>query len=73
MAKTRVGIIGAGSIAGAHVRAFQAVDQVEITAIWNRTRSGAEELAANGGLEPHVVRDEWQSMLEQGEVDVVSM
>ena len=73
MVKTRVGIIGAGSIAGAHVRAFQASDQVEITAIWNRTRSRAEELAATSGLEPLVVRDQWQSMLERGDVDVVSI
>lgn len=73
MAKTRVGIIGAGSISGAHVRAFQASGQVEITAIWNRTRARAEKLAETSGLEPQIVRDEWQSMLEQGDVDVVSI
>ena len=73
MAKIRVGIIGAGTIAAAHVRAFQVADQVEIAAIWNRTRTRAEELAATTGLEPRVVRDEWQPMLEQGDVDVVSI
>lgn len=73
MSKTRTGIIGAGSIAGAHVRAFQSADSVEITAIWNRTRTRAEELAAANGLKPDVVRDEWQSMLQDRAVDVVSI
>ena len=73
MAKTRVGLIGAGSIAAAHVRAYQAAGQVEITAIWNRTRSRAEKLAETTGLEASVVRDEWQSMLQHDEVDVVSI
>ena len=71
MAKTRVGIIGAGVIARANINAFQAAGSVEITAIWNRTRSRAEELATSLDLDPHVVRDEWQSMLKHGEVDVV--
>ena len=71
--RLRLGIIGAGSIAHAHVRAFQAAESVEIAAIWNRTRSRAEELAGAFNLDPHIVREEWQSMLERRDVDAVSI
>ena len=41
----RVAIIGAGAMAREHIRVFRDIRGVEISAIWNRTRVKAEQLA----------------------------
>jgi predicted dehydrogenase len=37
----RVGLIGAGAIAKAHIDGYRTVDDVEIVAVWNRTKTRA--------------------------------
>jgi predicted dehydrogenase len=74
MAETmRVGLIGAGGIAGAHVRAFEAVDGTEVVALWNRTRARAERLAEAHGLRNARVFDDWRTMILEGELDILSV
>jgi predicted dehydrogenase len=48
---TRVAIIGAGSMAREHIRAFSALKGVSIAGIHSRTRARAEALAADFGIE----------------------
>ncbi len=50
MTTCRVGIVGAGSMAREHIRAFADVPGVEMVGIHNRTRSRAEDLAGRYGI-----------------------
>jgi predicted dehydrogenase len=49
VADLRVGVVGAGLIAGCHVRAYQATAGVEVVAVADPRRPKAEELAATVG------------------------
>lgn len=53
---TNVAIIGAGSMAREHIRAFQALPGVSVAGLHSRTRSKAEELAREFSI-PHVCDD----------------
>jgi predicted dehydrogenase len=45
----RVGILGAGFAAESHATAYNQLPNVEVTAVWNRTRIRADEIAAKLG------------------------
>lgn len=47
---TRVAIIGAGSMAREHIRAFSALPGVSVTGLYSRTRAKAETLASEFGI-----------------------
>ena len=49
----RVGMIGAGSMAPEHIKAFNDIEGVEVVGIQNRTRANAEKVASETGV-PHV-------------------
>ena len=69
----RVGIIGAGRAGQCHATAFSRLSGVEVVAVWNRTRSRSEEFAARFDQTTVKVYDEWQELIEHGDVDVVSI
>jgi predicted dehydrogenase len=71
--KLRVGIIGAGWAAESHAAAFLQLPNVEVTALWSRKRTTAEALA--GRLKQSVLRiyDDWQDLIEESKVDVISI
>ncbi len=69
----KVGLIGAGGIANAHINAYEAINDVEIVALWNRTKSRAEELAQNRQLQGATVYDDWQTLLQNAHLDAVSI
>jgi predicted dehydrogenase len=69
----RVGILGAGGAASAHATGFSQLDAVQVTALWNRTRARAEGLASRLGLEGIQVYDRWQDLVQQAQVDVISV
>jgi predicted dehydrogenase len=48
--RLKVAVVGAGNMAGEHIRAFADVPNVEIAGIHSRTRSRAEELAREHGI-----------------------
>ena len=52
--KLRVGILGAGWAGEAHANAFSRLPDVEVTAIWSRTRARAESLS--GRMSNHELR-----------------
>jgi predicted dehydrogenase len=65
----RVGVVGAGLIAGCHVRAYTATAGVEVVAIADPRRVKAEELAATVGAKPCSDLEE----VLASDVDVVSV
>ena len=71
--KLRVGIIGAGGIARAHIESFQAIDDLEIVALWNRSRERAEQLASESKMDGNVIVDEWREMMSKDRIDIVSI
>lgn len=49
----KIGMIGAGSMAPEHIKAFNDIEGVEVVGIQNRTRGNAEKVAAESGV-PYV-------------------
>lgn len=58
----KVGFIGCGMMGVQHARTLSTFPDVEITALWNRTRDRAERLAAEVG---GTVYDRYEDMLQQ--------
>jgi predicted dehydrogenase len=71
--KLRVGILGAGWAGGGHAKAFSRLRDVEVLALWSRTRARAESLA-NELAEPKLqIYDHWQDLIESSKVDIISL
>ncbi len=74
MSKTlRVGILGAGWAAESHAIAFSRLPNVEVTALWNRTRARAEALAHKLYGSELQVYDHWQDLVTRANIDIVSV
>ena len=69
----RVGILGAGWAGESHAIAFSQLPHVEVTALWSRTRTSAEMLAQQLNQSGLRVYDNWQDLIEQAGVDVISV
>ena len=69
----RVGILGAGWAGGGHAAAFSRLPNVQVVALWSRTRTSAETLAAQLNEPKLKVFDDWRDLVEQAEVDVISL
>ena len=68
-----VGILGAGSAAEGHAAAYSQLPDVEVTALWNRTRARAEALAEKLRHPTLKVYDNWQELITRGHCDVISI
>lgn len=73
MNKLRVGILGAGWAAQSQVAAFTRQSDVAVTALWNRTRGKAVELANKVEVPTPQIYDHWQDLVEQADIDVLSV
>ena len=69
----RVGILGAGWAGEGHALAFSQLPNVTVTALWSRTRKRADGLAAKLGQPGLQVYDHWQDLIEQADVDIISL
>ncbi len=68
--KVRIGLIGAGgNTRSRHIPGFQALDDVELVTVANRTPASSEEVASQFGI-PRVSAD-WRAVLDDPEVDAV--
>jgi predicted dehydrogenase len=56
-----------------HAVAFSGLPDVEVTALWSRTRARVEGLLDRLHLEGVHVYDDWQDLIEQAELDVISI
>ena len=70
MATLGFGIIGCGMISRFHVRAIEDVAGAELRAVYNRSRTGAEQLANETGVDCH---HELDAMLARPDIDIVSI
>jgi len=69
----RVGIIGTGRAGRCQARAFARLPGVSVTALWNRTRTKAERLAADLKTPAWEVFDDWRRMIDRSRLDIVSI
>ncbi|TDQ42162.1 Gfo/Idh/MocA family protein [Aureibacillus halotolerans] len=70
--KLRIGIIGSGGIAGAHVRSYKKMDDVDIVAVADVIEGKAEEFIAQHGLENAKAFTGHEKLLEE-DLDGVSI
>jgi predicted dehydrogenase len=71
MKPVKMGFIGTGSIAQAHLRAIADVDEIEIVAAADIVLENAQKTAAQWGI-PHVYQD-YREMLEAEDIEAVSI
>ncbi len=69
----RIGILGAGWAGESHAVAYAQLPNVAVTALWSRSCARAAALAAHLQQPGLRVYDHWQELIEQGEVDVISV
>ena len=72
MTKMGVGIIGAGWVAGEHIRAFETNPHTELVALCSRTASKAKAKAVECGVRCEIFTD-YQKLLEHDGVDIVTI
>ncbi|PCI02483.1 MAG: oxidoreductase [Hyphomicrobiales bacterium] len=71
VAACRIAFVGAGGMIAEHAKAFAGLENVEFSAIYNRSRGKAEELASNHGI--GTVFDDLDTMLDTVKPDLVIM
>ena len=69
----KVGILGAGWAATEHADAFERMDDVTVTAVWNRTRERAEQLASDRKSKDVKVFNTWEKLIDEADVDIISI
>jgi hypothetical protein len=69
----RVGVLGAGWAGESHVAAYSRLSAVEVTGLWNRTKTRAEALAGKLGYPILTVYEGWRSLISTGNCDVISI
>lgn len=67
----RVALVGAGGMIAEHAKAFEGLEGVELVAIWNRTRSKAQDIGSRHGIA--AVFDDLDEMLDTAKPDLVVM
>jgi predicted dehydrogenase len=72
MRDMRVGVVGLGWAAGAHIEAFKHVQGAQVTAVCSRRRLDPAELETKYGL-PLTVYDDYDVMLQDETIDVVDI
>ena len=70
MRNIRVGIIGAGAVAqDRHIPRLKAIEGVELSMVWNRTLSKAQDVAREFGFSQAVA--DWRQIAESPDIDAV--
>ena len=72
MSDLRVGIVGLGWVAGAHIETFKKVEGAAVTAVCSRRELDEGALAAQFGL-PLRAYNDYEAMLADPEIDIVSI
>jgi predicted dehydrogenase len=68
-----VGVIGLGWVAGSHVRAYQQDPRTKVVAVAGRDPAKTRARATELGLEAARVHDDWEALLRDPEVQIVSI
>jgi predicted dehydrogenase len=72
MGDLRVGIVGLGWVAGAHIETFKQVKGARVTAVCSRRKQDAKELENKYGI-PLKVYNDYAAMLADPEIDVIDI
>ena len=72
MRPIRVGIVGYGWVAGAHIKSFEAVEGCDVTAVCSRRKIPPEQFVAAHG-KSFTLYNDYDAMLSDGELDAVSI
>ena len=72
MSELRVGIVGLGWVAGAHLETFKSVKGARVTAVCSRTRHDPKDLEKKYGT-PLKVYTDYGAMLRDPEIDVIDI
>ena len=72
MERLGVGIIGAGWVAGEHIRAFSAQAATEVRAICSRTKEEARAKAVECGIACDVV-DDYEALVRRDDIQIVAV
>ena len=72
MANFRIGIVGLGWVAGAHIETFKKVKGAEVVAVCSRRKQDAKELEAKFGI-PLKVYSNYAQMLADPDIDVIDI
>ncbi len=72
MSKYGVGIVGAGWVAGEHIRSFQKHPDTEVKAICSRTKAGAQAKADECGVKVEVF-DDFEAMLKRDDLHIIAI
>ena len=72
MASLGVGVIGAGWVAGEHIRAFQTNPRTEVVALCSRTSAKAKAKAVEYGVRCDILTD-FRELIARDDVDIVAV
>ena len=72
MTNTRIGIVGLGWVAGAHIETFKKVAGAEVVAVCSRRKQDAKELETKFGI-PLKVYSSYTAMLADPDIDVIDI
>lgn len=73
MKKLRVGLIGAGGFGRLHLQGYSKNEKVELVAISSRTEEHTKEAAEKFGIPKKYWDDDWKKMLNNENLDIVSI
>ena len=72
MSELRVGVVGLGWVAGAHIETFKSVKGAKVTAVCSRRKLDAKEVEKKYGL-PLKVYHDYDAMLADKTIDVIDL
>src|SRR5688572_7680936 len=72
MGDLRVGVVGLGWVAGAHIETFKAVAGAKVTAVCSRREQNPKEVEKKYGLPLKVYRD-YDAMLADEDIDAIDI
>jgi predicted dehydrogenase len=72
MSDLRIGVVGMGWVAGAHIQAWKAVEGARVTAVCSRRPLEREALARQHGL-PLEVHQRYEDLLARPDIDIIDI
>lgn len=72
MSELKVGIVGLGWVAGAHIQTFRSIEGARVTSICSRRQHSPADLEATHGIALQPFTD-YRTMLEKADIDIVDI
>lgn len=72
MSELRIGVVGLGWVAGAHIETFKKIQGARVTAICSRRKHDPKDLEAKYGV-PLKAYTDYDKMLAEGDIDIVDI